>query len=142
MANVKMGWEGLAYYGVAGSTAATLIENSRDIKLDLDCDEGDTTVRGDSSAPPIETKATTVRKLGVEIVMINDITDTVFAAIMQAAGDGTGVALRLKDYSSGKGPDADFNVKASTTWNLNGEQVVTFTFTASRSYGRSPERYV
>lgn len=142
MANVKMGYEGMLYYGAAGSTAATLLTNVRDIKLELDRETGDTTVRGSSTSPPIKTEETAMLVVGLEFDMINDITDTSFAALKTAAAAGTGVALRGKDYSSGKGPDADFTLKASLPWNLAGEQVVTFTATPSRAYGRSPQNWV
>lgn len=142
MANVKMGFEGLLYYGAAGTTAATLLSNCKDISLSMDNEKGNTTVRGDSTTPPIETEDTTLRKVQIEFTMINDITDTAYAAINTAVGSGAGIALRLKDYSSGKGPDADFVVTKSHPFPLNGEQAVTFTATPSRSYGRSPSNWV
>lgn len=142
MANVKMGFEGMLYYGTAGTTAATLLENTKDITLNMEVERGNTTVRGDSSGPPIETEDVTLRRVGIEFVMINDITDTAFAALNQAAADGVGVALRGKDYTSGKGPDADFTLSVSKPWPLNGEQVVTFTASPSRSYGRAPQNYI
>lgn len=142
MANVKMGYEGMLYYGAAGSTATTLLTNTRDIKLELDRETGDTTVRGSSTSPPIKTEETAMLVVGLEFDMINDITDASFAALKTAAAAGTGVALRGKDYSSGKGPDMDATLKASLPWNLAGEQVVTFTATPSRAYGRAPQNWV
>lgn len=141
MANVKMGFEGLLYYGTAGSTASTLLENVKDITVSRDVERGNTTVRGTSAAPPIETEDVTTRKLQIEFVMIIDITDTSLEALRQAAANGTGVALRGKDYSSGKGPDADFTLSVSEPWPLNGEQAITFTATPTRSYGRAPVLY-
>jgi len=137
-----MGFEGLLYYGPAGSTASTLLENTRDITVTNDVERGDTTVRGNSTAPPIKTADVTAREATIEFVMINDITDTAFAALKQAAADGTGVALRGQDYASGKGPDADYTLSMSQPWPLQGEQVVTFTAQPSRSYGRAPSNYV
>lgn len=137
-----MGFEGLLYYGTAGTTAATLLENTRDITVTYDVERGDTTVRGDSSAAPIKTADVTARMANIEFAMINDITDTAFAALKAAVAAGTGVALRGKDYSSGKGPDADYTLSMSQPWPLAGEQVVTFTAEPSRSYGRAPVNYV
>ena len=142
MANVKMGFEGMLYYGAAGSTGSTLVENVKDITLNLDVERGDTTVRGDSSAPPIKTEDVTSRMAGIEWGMINDATDTALTALMTAAAAGTGIALRLKDHSSGKGPDADFTLSVSHSKPLNGEQLITFTASPSRSYGRAPQRWV
>jgi hypothetical protein len=142
MANTKMGFEGQLYYGVAGSTASTLLENTKDITVTRDVERGDTTVRGDSSAPPIGTGSVTKRMVNVEFTMIHDITDTAFAALKQASANGTGVALRGKDHSSGKGPDADYTLSHGDPWPLAGEQVVTFTAEPTRDYGRAPQSYV
>ena len=142
MANVKMGFEGQLYRGTAGSTATTLLENVKDITINLEVERGDSTVRGDSSAPPIKTEEVTQRMAGVEFAMIHDITDTNLTALMTAMNTGDGVALRGKDYSSGKGPDADFTLSVSHSQPLNGEQLITFTATPSRAYGRAPSRYV
>lgn len=141
MAN-KMGFEGQIYYGVAGSTATTLLENVKDITLTMEPTKGNTTVRGDGSAPPTQTEDVTQIVLGVEFVMLNETTDTAFEALRAAAAAGTGVALRLKDHAAGKGPDADWTLGVSAPWPLEGEQVVTFTASPSRSYGRAPQRYV
>lgn len=130
------------YYGTAGSTAATLLENTRDITITYDVERGDTTVRGDSSAAPVKTADVTARMANIEFAMINDITDVSFAALKTAAAAGTGVALRGKDYASGKGPDADYTLSMSQPLPLQGEQVVTFTAEPSRSYGRAPSNYV
>lgn len=142
MANVKMGFEGLLYYGTAGATASTLIQNCKDITISGDLERGDTTVRGDSTAPPIRTEDACIRILQIEWQMIVDSTDTVYAALKAAAANGTLVALRGKDYSSGKGPDADFSISHNSPMPLNGEQVVTFTAIPSRSAGRTPLAYV
>lgn len=142
MADVKMGFEGMLYYGVAGSTASTLLENCKDITVSRDVERGNTTVRGDSSVAPIETEHVTLRKIQIEWSMINDATDTSLEALRTAATTGAGVALRGKDYSSGKGPDGDFTLSMSEPWTLAGEQVLTFTATPTRSYGRSPDSYV
>lgn len=142
MATVKMGFEGLLYYGAAGSTASTLLTNCQDIKLDLDVERGNTTVRGAGTSPPVKTSAPTAIVVGIEFTMINDTTDTALAALKTACAAGTGVALRGKDHASGKGPDADFNLSMSNPWPLAGEQAITFTAEPDRGYGRSPSAYV
>lgn len=142
MANQKMGFEGILYYGAPGSTAATQITNCKDITISRDVERGNTTVRGDSSVAPIETEHVTLRKLQVEFTMLNDSTDTTLEALRVAVATGAGVALRGKDYSSGKGPDADFTLSQSDPWTLNGEQAITFTAVPTRAYGRAPEIYV
>ena len=142
MSNQKMGFEGMLYYGAAGSTAATLIENCKDITISRDVERGNTTVRGDSTAPPIETESVTTRKLQIEFVMLNDINDTTLEALRVAASTGAEVALRGKDYSAGKGPDGDFTLSQGDPWPLGGEQVITFTAVPARGSGREPVLYV
>ena len=140
MAVTKMGYEGLLYYGAAGSTAATQLTNCQDIKLDLDHEEGDTTVRGSGSSPPIKTVCATAIMVGLEFTMINDSSDASLTAMKNAAGAKTPIALRGKDYSSGKGPDADVILKMSAPWPLKGEQAITFTATPNRD-NRTPVAY-
>ena len=139
---IRMGFEGQLFLGTAGSTAATLIENIKDISIDLGAERGDTTVRGDSTVPPIKTEDVTQRMSGIEFGMINDTSDTELTALLTAMALGEAVALRGKDYASGKGPDADFTLSAAWGQPLNGEQLITFTATPSRSYGRAPQSYV
>lgn len=137
-----MGFEGLLYYGTAGSTATTLLENTKDITINRDVEKGDTTVRGDSTVPPIETESVSTRKLGVEFVMLNDIDDTALEALRSAVALGSCVALRGKDHAAGKGPDGDFTLSMGEPWPLKGEQVITFTASPTREAGRSPQTYV
>lgn len=140
--SVKMGFEGILKYGAAGSTATQTIENAKDITITRDVERGNTTVRGDSSAAPIETESITLRKIQIEFTMINDESDTILEALRTAVATGAGVALRGLDYASGKGPDGDFTLSESEPWPLNGEQAITFTATPSRGYGRAPQSYV
>lgn len=129
MANKKMGFEGLAYYGTAGSTATNLLTNCRDISENLEVEKGDTTVRGDSTVPPMGTEIVTKRTKSIELTMVNDETDTYLEAIRVAANLGNPFALRTKDYSSGKGFDGDVTAALSEPRPLAGEQVITITCT-------------
>jgi hypothetical protein len=140
-----MGFEGKAWVngtpGADASVGGTLLENSRDISYSVDTEMGDTTVRGDSSAPPIGTEEVTKRVLAITIQMINDTSDTIFATMMAAAFNSSRVALRLKDRASGKGFDGDVTLTASNPYPLNGEQVIDFTAKPSRA-SRAPQGYV
>lgn len=140
MATVKMGYEGILYYGAAGSTAATQLTNAKDIKLELDPKFGDTTVRGIGSSPPVETSSVCAMVVSLELTILNDTADASVTAMKNAAGAGTPVAWRGKDFASGKGPDADFVLKMSQPWTLDGEQVITFTGTPNRD-SRAPVAY-
>src|SRR4051812_19044130 len=122
MATKKMGFEGLMYQGTAGSTGANQINNCRDITETFDIGEGDTTVKGDSSAPPIETSRVVSRKYAIDFQMLYKSDDTVFLTLMANAVAGTPVAIRSKAYASGLGFDGDMNIKWKHGKPLKGEQ--------------------
>lgn len=107
MPSPRMGYEGLLYRGTAGSTAATQVTNSRDITESFGTQQGETTVRGDSSVPPIECYRVTARSYDLKWNMTEDDTDTSLTAFKAAAAAGTPIAVRTKSYSSGTGVDMD-----------------------------------
>lgn len=129
MAVKKMGFEGLLLYGVAGATGATPMENSRDIKEAFDVGEGETTVRGAGTSPPIETSRVLSRKYAIEWQMTYKSDDTTLLALMAAAVAGTPVAIRSKAFTTGKGFDGDMNIKFSHGKPLKGEQTLDFSGT-------------
>ncbi len=138
---MKMGFEGLIYYGVKGSTASTLINNRVDVSFDTDPQMASTTVAGAGTAPPIESEDVCTVKWSSTLKMKNDTTDTVLTALRTAAAAGNQVAIRMKDHSAGKGYDGDCNVKESYGGTLNGEQTFDFTFTPNNKL-RAPQLYV
>jgi len=141
---IKMGFEGVIYTGTAGTTAGTLITDARDVKLSIDPEMGNTTVRGDSSAPPVDTEQVTALKASITLSLINNtagVPATVLQALLGAGAAGTAVAIRMKDYVSGKGYDGDCNVKWELGAPLKGEQTFDFTFTPNRVL-RVPQLYV
>ncbi len=139
---MKMGFEGLVYYGSAGSTASTLITNRVDFSEDTDPQMGNTTVAGAGTAPPVESEAVATIKWSATLKMKNAGTsDAALVALRTAAAAGTPLALRTKDYSSGKGYDGDVNVKESRGAPLNGEQTFDFTLTPNNSQ-RAPQLYI
>ncbi len=142
MSTTKMGFEGVIYYGVAGSTGATQITNATDISYDVDHETGDTTVRGDGSSVPLTTGDPTARSMSIEWTMINDTTDSVYEALRAAAAAAGGVAIRTKDYAAGKGFDGDCSITMKNGMPLKGEQTTVFTAMPSRGYGRAPQPYV
>ena len=138
----RMGFEGKAYYGTAGSTGATELTNSRDISFKLATEKGDTTVRGSSGVPKKTSRVTQLSADDIEIVMLNDNSDTALEAMRVASAAGTAVAIRLKDYAAGKGFDGDCILEFSHPYPLNGEQVVTITCMPTDEAGRTWEPYV
>jgi len=139
---MKMGFEGLIYYGVKGSTASTLISNRVDVSCDTDPQMAPTTVCGTGTAPPIESEDVTTVKFSATLKMKNlGSTDTVLQALRTAAATGGQVAIRMVDYSAYKGFDGDVNVKESFGGNLGSEQTFDFTFTPNNKL-RTPQLYV
>lgn len=127
MAVKKMGFEGKIYYGAAGSTAATEITNVRDITEGFSTEKGETTVKGDGSAPPIVTNRVGSRGYEITFQCLYKSDDSTLLALIAAAVAGTPVALRTKAYSSGLGVDADFILDYSQGKPYKGEQTLDFT---------------
>lgn len=125
----RMGYEGQLFYGVAGATASSQVLNSTDATVSYDQERGNTTSRGDGSAPPINTESVSIRNLQVTFTMLNRAADSILTALRAAAAGGTPVALRVKDHASGTGVDADFNVACEKGLPLRGEQTFNFTCT-------------
>jgi len=137
---VKMGFEGKIYYGAIGSTAETEITNSRDIAYSIDPEKGDTTVRGSGSSPPINTERVTALGISIEWTMLRR-TDATLESLLAAAIAGTGVAIRTKDFSSGKGFDGDCSLGVKLGKPLKGEQTYQFTATPTDEQ-RTPSLYI
>lgn len=135
---IIQGYQGVLYYGTAGSTATNQLTNIKDLSITRDVTRGNTTVRGTGSVPPIETESVTIRKIQVEFNMINDTADAYLTALRAAAAAGTAVALRGKDYSSGVGVDADFTLSEKDGMPLEGEATFDFTAVPTLSGGRTP----
>ena len=139
---MKMGFEGLIYYGVKGSTASTLISNRVDVTCDTDPQMAPTTVCGAGTAPPIESEDVCTVKFSATLKMKNlGATDTVLTALRTAAAAGGQVAIRMIDYAAQKGYDGDVNVKESQGLPIGGEQTFDFTFTPNNKL-RAPQLYV
>jgi hypothetical protein len=129
MAVKKQGFEGELYYGVAGSTAATKITNSRDITETTDKEEGETTVRGTGSSPPIRTARVTGITYALDFQMVEKSDDTTLTALKAAAAAGTPIAIRTKSWASGTGYDGDMIINCKRGMPLKGEQVYDFSCT-------------
>lgn len=134
----KMGFEGKLYYGVASTTAATLIENCRDIVIGYTPEKGDTSKRGDGAGPIVDSSRVVSISHNVTFNMINRSDDTVLAALLAAAAAGSPVALRGKDHTAGKGPDFDYTLAVSNGQPYKGEQTFDFTAEPTDEAGRVP----
>jgi hypothetical protein len=125
VAVTQMGFEGLIYYGTAGSTATTLIGNSRDITETYETEDGDTTVRG-TSGIPIGTYRVTRLNYSLEWTMLNKSSDTTLTALRAAAATGAPVAIRTLDHSGSVGFNGDMIIKVSKGKPIQGEQTFQF----------------
>lgn len=134
----KMAFEGLMYYGTAGSTATNLLTNIRDVTITQSTQKGDTTPRGSGSSPPVGSQRITRADIQLQFTMLNRSDDTYLAAMLAAAAACTPVALRGKDHSSGKGPDMDFILAVENGQPVNGEQTYKFTADPTEESGRTP----
>jgi hypothetical protein len=94
------------YYGTAGSTAATLIANVKDLSLKMKKGEA----KVDSRASRWSKKKGSLKEIEVEWEMNDDSADTALTAIINAFINDTPLAFFIKDASDGHGIDGDFEV--------------------------------
>lgn len=107
MPQIRMTLEAKLLYGVAGSTAATEITNIvGDLTQTMDADKVQINARGTriKSYKPGEMETSLAWQSNWKDG------DTALEAIQTAFINGTALAFRTKDYTSGKGWDADFIV--------------------------------
>jgi len=135
----KMGFEGVLWYGAAGSTATTTqLVNARDITFPRMSEKGDTTVRGDGSGPVVNSSRVTAIDFSITFLMLIKSDDTALEALRVAEAAGTPVALRGLDFAAGKGPNMDFILEASQGMPYKGEATIEFTATPTDESGRDP----
>lgn len=132
----KMGFESLLYYGTAGSTAATLITNCRDVNHQKEPEYGDTSVKGSGSSPVVVSQRVTAIKHTLTWQMTNKPSDTTLSALLAAQQTGGGVALKYLTHSGGTGVDADFVLSVQNGAPYKGEQTFDFTAVVTEDYNR------
>jgi hypothetical protein len=137
-ATKKMGYEAKLYYGAAGSTASTLITNSRDIKYDTNPVSGDTTTRGSGASPPIRTGRAVALEASLTWSMVNKSDDATLTALLAAARTGAAVALRYIPHTGSTGLDADCIISVSNGAPLGGESTFDFAVVAMDDSDRAP----
>lgn len=137
MAN-KSGYQGLIYYGTAGSQAATLLTNVEDLQYDTEPEKVENTTRGDGTTVPIKVEDVVALAATITWSMFLKTTDTALTALVAAARTGAAVALRTKSYSSGLGFDGDCTLSVSHEKTLKGQSKFNFTATPTDSEGRTP----
>lgn len=134
----KKGYEGILYYGTAGTTAATQLTNCEDLNYDTEPELVETTVRGSGSSVPIKVEDAVAMSATITWSMLHDVTDTALIALLAAARTGAAVALRTKSYSSGLGFDGDCVLTVTHEMTLKGASKFNFTGHPSDQSGRTP----
>ncbi|HON68985.1 MAG TPA: phage tail tube protein [Phycisphaerae bacterium] len=132
---IKLGMEAKLYYGPAGSTANTELNNVKDVTLNLETGEADVTTRGNQGW---RATVATLKSGTVEFEMIWDTGNAGFTAIKNAYFNNTSIALAILDGPNGEGLDADFSI---TNFSRNEplEEAITVSVTAKPTYStRAP----
>ena len=125
-----------AYFGTAGSTASTVVDNIRDITLNLTKDEADVTTRG---ANGWKLTVGTLKDGSVDTSIVWDDADAFFTAIKTAYFNDTPIVMLFLDKVSGQGLDADFSV-TNFTRNESLAEAITADITLKPTYStRYPE---
>ena len=104
---ISLGLNAKAYFGTAGSTASTVIDNIRDITLNLTKAEADVTTRG---ANGWTLTVGTLKDGTVDANIIWDDADAFFTAVQTAYFNDTPIAMLFLDKTGGQGLDADFSI--------------------------------
>jgi hypothetical protein len=103
---VNYGIDAKLYRGTAGSAAATLVNNVRDLNYDSEWTEEDISMRGS----PFDLSGATTHKIAINWEMIADDADPGLSAIRGAHESKTALAFKILDKAGGKGIDGDFIV--------------------------------
>jgi hypothetical protein len=138
MAKLRAGWERMLYYGTAGSTAATLIDNHvADIDINNQHEYVETTSRGDGSAPPQKTEQLVCRACGLSWKMQYDDSDSHVAALLAACRTGTPKAIKIIRHLGGETEfDGDCYLDDDAPGPLKGGMEITFTGRPTKDAGR------
>ena len=135
----RMTLEAKLYYGSPGATAGTLATNARDMTVPFDPTKVDISDRGCS----IAVYGPGMAELSIQWESNWSDTDAFVQQAYAAAVGRTPIALRTKDFITGKGVDADFIiVKADWKGPLKEGQKVDFEAVPTDLSGRSPQAYV
>jgi hypothetical protein len=125
----KSGYEGILYYGTAGSTAATQVVNCEDLNYDTDLEKVETTTRGDGATLPKKSEKPVAIGATITWGMLMKTGDATLTALIAAARTGANVALRTKAHSTGTGFDGDCTVTVTHEMTLKGQSKFNFTAT-------------
>lgn len=136
--SVRAGWERMLYVGTAGSTAAVLVEDAKDVNLDPGSETHDTTVRGDGTSVPKQTGNIHVLTRAVSFGFLYNDGVSPLDVILAAARAGTALAIKIVEYNGGDTEfDGDCFLSISSPGPIADGQNVEVTCTPTRSAGRT-----
>ena len=111
---IKLGLDCKLFRGTAGSTANTEMTNVKNVTLNIEKGEADSTTR---AAAGWKMSIATLKEASIEFEMLYDPTDADFLALQSAFFGGTAISIFVSDGSGG-GLDCDavvmnFNIDQS-----------------------------
>jgi len=104
---IRLGFQCAMYYGPAGSSATTLLDNVKDAKFNLEKTEADVTTRKSNGWEQV---VGVLKRGSVEFEQIWDTDDAAFSYFLNAWLNDNAVAMKILDGVGGHGLDADFSV--------------------------------
>lgn len=128
---MSMGYKGKLLIGTAGTTAATPVTNVQDVDYTTAPTKGDTSERGDGSAPVIEYEQVAALKPTITFKMREKSGDSNLTTLKTAAYTGAALAVRYLNASGGTGFDGDMTFEIKNTQPLKDTQMWEFTGTAT-----------
>jgi hypothetical protein len=136
---ISLGLNAELYYGVAESGAHTLIENVKDLTLNLEKAEADVTTRANDGW-----RATvgTLKDASIEFQMVHDSGDAAFLALRSAFMDGTPLDFRIM---SG-GDDSEGLLATCEVMNFTRnealEEAIMYDVTIKPTYAANPPQWI
>ena len=136
--SIRLGLDCVLYRGTAGTTAATVMKNVKDVTCNLETGEADITTR---AAQGWRVTKATLKEATIEFGMLYDVEDADMQAISNAFFHNSAISLFVSD-GLGSGLDCDASI---TQFNIeqNLEEGVNISVTAKPtiiggSSGRAP----
>jgi hypothetical protein len=131
---VNISLDAKAYYGTAGSSAATELATVGDVDVSITKAEAKTPRRGCSWT----LVRGTLKEMEVTFTIQDNPEDAALATLTAAFIAGTAMAFKFLDTTSGEGPDADFEIM-SMKRSEKIEEAVAYDFTIKPTWsGRAP----
>lgn len=130
----RMGFEGLLYWGAAGSTASTELTIARDVSYKWESAEADVSDRSSI----IDLSDVAGVKFSLEFEILNNDSNSFVSSMRTAVVAGTAIAFRTRDKASGYGVDGDFILSVDESQPLRDAQRIKITAMPTDKNSRLP----